>query len=143
MSQDALVGTWQLQSFSVEGADGEVSHPFGLDPLGALTYTADGRMAVQFGRRDRLPVPNASWGANPDAPLANVARDYFAYCGTYEVIGDCVHHHVALSLMPNWIGTTVVRRFVLNGNTVILTTPPMPIDERAQVATLVWARADS
>lgn len=55
--------------------------------------------------------------------------------------GDTVVHRVKLSVMPNWIGGEQVRLVALSGDTVILSTPLMPLGGRQQTATLVWQRA--
>jgi hypothetical protein len=105
-----------------------------------ITYTADGIMTVQLGRADRARLAAGDWLAATDTEVASVARDYYAYCGTYEVRNGEVIHHVELSLMPNWIGGEQVRRVELKGDTVTLSTPPLPLGGRQQVATLVWRR---
>ena len=79
-----LVGTWRLVSFAVQDADGGIDFPFGRDAEGSITYTADGRMAVQFGAANRARLAASDWLGGADAEIAAAARDYFAYCGTYE-----------------------------------------------------------
>lgn len=61
MNVDSLVGTWRLVSFEVLDAEGRRAFPFGEDAVGFITYTADGRMAVQFAstNRPRLTTPVA------------------------------------------------------------------------------------
>jgi hypothetical protein len=140
MTTNPLIGTWRLVSFTVQDPDGRIAYPFGRDPEGFITYTDDGRMTVQFAAANRTPLAVADWVAGADADIAAAARDYFAYCGTYEIDDGTVVHRVALSLMPNWMGGEQVRQFVLNGNTVTLSTPPSPIGGRQQTATLVWQR---
>ncbi len=140
MSANPLIGTWRLVSFVVRDEGGGITHPFGRDAVGFITYTADGHMAVQFGRADRARLAGGDWvGATP-AEVAAAARDYFAYCGSYEVRDGEVVHRVELSLMPNWIGAEQVRIVAFDGDTVTLATPPMPVGGRQQVATLVWQR---
>src|SRR5215217_5620895 len=109
MNANALIGTWRLVSFEVQDADGAIDYPFGEDADGFITYTADGRMAVQFGADHRPRLATSDWVAGSDAEIAAAARDYFAYCGTYEYHDDTVTHHVLLSLMPNWMGGEQVR----------------------------------
>jgi Lipocalin-like domain len=46
MAANPLVGTWRLISFDVQDEDGNITHPFGRDAVGFITYTADGHMAV-------------------------------------------------------------------------------------------------
>ena len=54
MTANPLVGTWRLVSVENRDSEGSVTYPFGRNPVGFITYTADGRMAVQFGRADRV-----------------------------------------------------------------------------------------
>jgi Lipocalin-like domain len=141
MCANPLVGTWRLVSVEVRDEDGGIAHPLGRNVVGSLTYAADGYMAAQIGRADRAPVTAGDWFAAPDTEVTAAARDYVAYCGTYEFRGDAVVHRVELSLMPNWIGGEQVRLVALNGDALTLSTPPMPIGGRQQTATLVWQRA--
>ena len=71
----------------VHGARCSGAHhsPFGSDAEGFIAYSADGRMAVQFGAANRPRLPDPDWIAGADVDIAAAARDYFAYCGTYEV----------------------------------------------------------
>jgi Lipocalin-like domain len=140
MDKHALHGTWRLVSFHVQDEDGRTSYPFGGDAVGFLTYTADGHMAVQFGRADRARLPAGDWVAAPSTEIAATARDYFAYCGTYELRDETVVHQVELSLMPNWIGAEQVRLVAFDGETVTLTPPPLSVGGQQQIATLVWRR---
>lgn len=140
MTANPLVGTWRLVSFEVRDEDGRTTHPFGRDAVGFITYTADGHMAVQFGRADRPRLAVGDWLAGADTEIVAAARDYIAYRGTCEFHHDEVRHRVELSLMPNWIGGELVRLVALDGDTVTLATPPVPVGGRRQVATLVWQR---
>ena len=120
MTANPLVGTWRLVSFEMRDVDG--------------------RMAVQFGRANRPRLDVGDLLAGADAEIVAAARDYIAYCGTYEFHDDEVRHRVELSLMPNWIGGEMVRLVALDGDIVTLATPPVPVGGRQQVATLVWQR---
>lgn len=140
MQRNPLVGTWRLVSFDVQNNDGVVTHPFGPEPLGFITYTVDGYMAVQFGRRARPTLASDDWWAAPPAEIALVAQEYFAYCGTYELHEGEVVHHVEVSLMPNLVGKEQVRRVAIHGDTLTLSTPPTPVGGQLQVASLVWHR---
>lgn len=141
MAENPLVGTWRLMSFEVQDEAGRIDQPFGHRPMGFITYTADGHMAVQFGRADRARLGEGDWFAATPEEVVAAAGDYFAYCGTYEIRGDTVVHRIELSLMPNWIGGEQVRSIAPDGDTVILSTPPTPVGGRQQRATLVWRRA--
>lgn len=141
MSENPLVGTWRLVSFVVRDEAGRLEFPFGRDAVGFITYTADGQMAVQLGRKERAPVAGGDWvGATP-TEIETAARDYIAYCGTYEYRDSGVAHRVELSLMPNWIGGELTRLVAFDGDRVTLSTPPTPVGGRQQIATLIWQRA--
>jgi hypothetical protein len=140
VSDDPLVGTWRLVSFEMRDEDGRVTHPLGGDAVGFITYTPDGHMAVQFGRADRARLAVGDWASATPAEIATAARDYFAYCGTYELRDGEVVHRVELSLMPNWIGRELVRLVTFDGEQVSLSTPPTQVGGRQQIATLAWER---
>jgi hypothetical protein len=141
MSDNPLIGTWRLVSFEVRDEGGRITHPFGRDAVGFISYTADGHMAVQFGRADRAGLAVGDWSGAAPEEIATAARDYFAYCGSYEFGDGEVRHRVELSLMPNWIGGEQVRLVAFDGDRITLSTPPTLIDGRQQIATLVWQRA--
>src|SRR4051794_8093934 len=134
MAENPLVGTWRLVSFEVQDEGGSVDRPFGPDPVGFITYAADGHMQVQFGRADR-PHLGGDWFVAAEAEVAAAAGGYFAYCGTCEYRDGEVVHRIELSLMPDWIGGEQVRRVALDGDIATLTTPPTPVGGRQQRAT--------
>jgi Lipocalin-like domain len=135
-----IVGTWRLESFEVRDDDGNVSYPMGPDAEGLITYTDDGRMAVQWGEANRPRLATPDWWSASDAEISAAARGFLAYSGTYEIRDSSVAHRIELSLMPNWVGEVFVRTVTFDGDTVTLSTPPTPIGGRQQVATLLWRR---
>jgi hypothetical protein len=75
--------------------------------------------------------------------LAAAASGYLSYSGPYEVVGDdLIAHHIAISLLPNWIGGTQYR-FARLRESVLELSPPEPILMGGQRlnARLVWHRA--
>jgi hypothetical protein len=140
VSDNPLVGTWRLVSFEIRDEDGRVTHPLGRDAVGFITYTPDRHMSVQFGQADRAPLAVADWAGATAAEITTAARDYFAYCGTYELPDGEIIHSLELSLMPNWIGAELVRLVAFDGEQVRLSTPPTPVGGRQQIATLIWER---
>ena len=140
MNENPLVGTWQLVSFELRDEKGSVTLPFGEHPAGFITYGPDGRMAVQFGRADRPRLRLDDWLAAEPQEILSAAGDFYAYGGTYEYREGAVLHHIDVSLMPNWIGSTQRRLVALGADTVTLSTPPGTFAGQQQVATLVWRR---
>jgi hypothetical protein len=141
MIDNPLVGTWKLVSYEVRDGCGEIIHPFGQDPAGYITYTDEGFMCVAFMSADRPPVAAATLRAAGGEEKARAAESFIAYCGTYELRGETVVHHVEVSLYPNWIGTDLERTVDLAGDRLTLSTLPVPADQRERTARLVWVRA--
>jgi hypothetical protein len=77
------------------------------------------------------------------AEIAAAARDYFAYCGAYELREGAVVHHIEASLLPDWIGEAQVRFVAREGDALVLTTPALPIGGGQRAARLVWRRVCS
>jgi hypothetical protein len=67
----SIIGTWKLVRAMARNAAGtELPAPYGGNPLGRVTFTADGRMmSVVCDGRKELP--------------AGVSRQYSSYCGNY------------------------------------------------------------
>jgi hypothetical protein len=137
-ARDALVGTWRLVSFELQSPDGSVAHPFGRDATGYLFYNDQGYMSAAFMGADR---------ARPDSDdLEEVAKgvnfDAFnAYTGPYEVKDDRIFHHVEVSSLPQWTGSTQERIFSIDGDRLVLETVPLQIGAGAPVGVLIWERA--
>lgn len=103
-----------------------------------ITYTADGRMFMQFGRAEPPRLVAGDWlGAMPEEIVA-AASDFYSYCGTYDYLDGGVLHHIKVSLMSNWIGGAQ-RRFVrFDSDGLTLSTPPIQFAGWQQIVTIVW-----
>jgi hypothetical protein len=141
MKQNHLVGTWRLASWENRSADGQVTYPFGQDAAGYITYTEDGYMFVAIMTANRpLFTSEDPLGGNT-AEKAAAAETYISYCGTYEIEGEKVIHHIKVSSFPNWVGSAQERIFELKEDKLLLSTRPLPLSGRQQTAHLVWERA--
>ena len=138
----ALVGTWRLVSNDEHRADGSVTAVWGRDPAGSLMYQANGRMAVQLmdPRRGKFASEDRMAGT-PDE-VKRAFEGYLAYFGTYTVEerGGVVVPHVEAATFPNLIATDLRRTFVLSGDRLPLSTPPMVPGGRRTTYVLVWER---
>jgi|SRR6516164_5778458 hypothetical protein len=140
MSANPFVGTWRLVSLETKTASGAISHPLGKDATGYLIYSSDGYMAggIMQANRSNFASADARRGGLEEKGAA--FDTYISYCGTYEVQGERVIHHVEISLFPNWSGTDQERFFEFSGDQLALRTPPMMIEGAERTAHLIWQR---
>jgi len=104
-----LVGTWRLVDWTVTMSNGRVTRPFGGRATGLITYTSAGRMVASLMKTDRDAMGTRTFNEATAPERASAAGGYLTYAGSYEILGDQVHHHVELSLFPDWVGGTQVR----------------------------------
>lgn len=142
-STSALVGSWELCSYSWQRDDGTVEHPFGPAPRGLLVYTADGRMTAQLFQPAREALGPPGPRRAPEASVRAALGGYVAYYGRWEFDPEegLVRHHVEGSLIPDWIGGVQERRVALAGDELSLSTPPFRAGGKNVVAVLAWKRA--
>lgn len=141
---DKLVGTWKLVSASSIRASGERDDaPYGLRPVGFLTYTGDGRVSALISHDGRKPL---TLGAKPPALLeeqSEAFKTFLAYAGRYRLSGDKVIHLVEISSIQNWVNTELVRKMRFHGNQLVLVTPPTMSGGKIQTFELVWQRLEA
>jgi Lipocalin-like domain len=142
MAGDPVVGRWRLVSYVARAEDGSVAYPLGQNPTGGLIYTAGGWMSAQLGATDRSHLATDDLRGGTESDRAAAYDSYFAYCGTYAISGDNIVHNVEMCLLPNWVGTEQVRYFEVNGNELLLRTPPIEIGGTTLVNDLTWARVE-
>jgi hypothetical protein len=138
--QDQVIGTWRLVSVVNEDAEtGAASDLFGPDPIGYISYGADGRMMVVQVRGDR-PKPKGDIASSKEAEA--LFRSMLSYAGRYTIDGDEVTHHIDVSWNQAWTGTRQVRKFRLDGDLLHLTLPasPNPFDGRVGTRRVVWQK---
>jgi hypothetical protein len=140
---EQFIGTWRLVSWHLDDGAGKRSLPMGEDPIGLLTYTADGYMfaTLMTPGRDNFTV-NDPLGGSP-AECQRAMSTCHSYSGRYRVDGDSVLHKVEVAILPNMVGTEQRRfyQFSEDGAVVTLSTPPMIRKGASGKATLTWRRA--
>ena len=116
-----LLGTWKMKSYVVTTPAGVRTTPFGENPTGYLSYSADGRMQV-IGAADGRIVPADPTVADPER--VTLYNTMFAYAGRYSVEAEAgtVIHHIDISWNEAWTGTDQIRLLELTGNTLTLST---------------------
>lgn len=134
---DALIGSWQLDSFELQSTDGSISHPYGENLTGYLFYNEDGFMSAAF--------MNAARGGAGDGELSEAAKastydQFMAYTGPFQVTGDKITHFVEVSSLEVWIGTVQERWFKIDGDKLELLTAALEVGRDAPVGRLTWHR---
>jgi len=133
-----LVGTWKLIGASSITSVGErIEAPYGIDPVGFLTYTAEGRMSsvISYGGRKPLPM-----GGGKLEEQAEAFKTFLGYAGRYTLSGDKLTHHIEASSVQNYAGRDLVRIITFEGDRMTLTTPPTLVNGKVQTLALVWQR---
>ncbi|MBN1248879.1 MAG: lipocalin-like domain-containing protein [Anaerolineae bacterium] len=141
MIDQRFIGSWRLLSCELRSADGDVTYPMGEAPIGTIMYNADGQMSVAFMRANRAPFAANDILGGSQAEKAAAAESYISYAGRFDVGAGEVRHHIEVSLFPNWVGQTQVRRYRFEGDRLYLSTPPLLLQGKEQEAYLIWERA--
>jgi hypothetical protein len=137
-----IIGTWKLVSWTFKNEKGEEIHYFGKNSTGILMYDANGFMNAQLMKEERPRFASDSInGGSPDETFG-AFHSYLAYFGRYyEKNPGEVTHIVEGSLFPNWLGNEEIRYGRIEGERLILSTPPIRAGEAEIVFNIVWQRA--
>lgn len=135
-----LVGSWRLVSMEYRYADGRVRYPYGREAVGYIIYTADGRMSATIMSGGRRPFGTDFGRGEATAEKAAAFETALAYAGRYEFLADRVLHHVEVSLVPDWAGTTLERLADLQGDRLTLSTHPTTHNGRTRTTVITWER---
>jgi hypothetical protein len=103
-------------------------------------YGHDGYMSVAFMSAGRPAFTSKDLRGGTVEEKALAVDTYTSYCGRYELRGDRLVHHIEVSLFPNWTGQDHERFYAFDGDTLTLSTPPLPLEGFEQTAHLVWRR---
>jgi Lipocalin-like domain len=136
-TNDKLVGSWKLVSASSTTSKGERNDtPYGLNPAGVLTYSEDGRVTslISYGERRLLSI------ASRTEEQAEAFNTFLAYSGRYTLGDDKVTHHIEISSIQNYVGKDLVRNIRLEGDQIVLITPPTMVNGKIQSVELTWQR---
>ena len=134
--RERLVGCWRLVEYRVttDNDEGNADHPLGTNPQGTILYTPDGYMSAQLAR----PGPYED-DQKPDAYA-------IAYSGPFDVDEQTrtVAHHVQVSVIPSWLGTTQIRQVQFRDpGTLVLSASAQRTRDgvmTATTSTITWAR---
>ena len=142
--QASVVGTWRLVSYDTQTADGTKSFPLGQDVAGMAVYLANGRVSIQFMRRDRPRFQSGdAWRGTLEEERA-AFEGFFSYAGRYTIDASrsVVTHHIEIASAPNYVGIDLERMFSMSGNRLTLRTPQRQLAGQTSSSTLIWERID-
>ncbi|WP_375137464.1 lipocalin-like domain-containing protein [Rubrivivax rivuli] len=143
----SVQGAWRLVSWETVFKDGTVTHPYGKTPTGFIIYEPSGWMSVQVVRDPMPPVPASGHsliGATLEEKSAAYSA-YYAYWGRYSIDASKskVSHVLTASLLPHEVGRTYERTFSIEGDRLLLTTPPYRSGGKEAFNRLTWQRLPS
>lgn len=133
-----LVGTWKLISASSISSKGEEDDsPYGRNPAGILTYSAEGRVTalLSYGGRKAL----SAFAKVEDQ--AEAFKTFLAYTGRYTLRADEIVHHIEIASLQSYVGKDLIRKVRFEDDRIVLTTPPTLVNGKTQTLELTWQRA--
>jgi Lipocalin-like domain len=124
----SIVGTWRLiETKAHDDAGKSLPRPYGPQPMGLVTFQADGRMmAVLCDGRASLPS---------DEP-----RQFMSYAGNYRFDGSTLVTKVDASSDASRIGGEQVRHVRFEGGRMLLNPPRRLFAGMMQHQELAWER---
>ena len=122
MTIQRLTGAWQLKAFEFTDAEGNLFYPLGKQPTGALVVAGSGHAVLSFANSERSCFSGDDLFSGSTEERAAAAKGYVSFGGPCEVTDDTISIHVAYSLFPNWIGAIQIRRYKIDGDTLVLST---------------------
>jgi len=137
---DDLLGGWVLDrwDYSIDGE--QRGYPMGEDAEGQIMYTPNGRMSAILMRPGRANFAGGSLHKGTPEEIREAALGYVSYGGSYDLADDVVTHHVEFSLLPNWIGTDLVREVSWKDDMLVLTSLPEVTSTDSKVTNQLWWR---
>ena len=124
----SVIGVWRLvEARAWDEAGNSLAAPYGENPVGHITFTAQGRMLA------------ALCNGDPD-PSGNLDRSYSSYGGTYTLSGDTLTTLVDVAADPLRIGTEQVRKARMSGERLVLRPPLRSYAGVPQQRELEWEK---
>ena len=136
-----FIGIWELNEWSVEKPDGKKTYPFSGKVSGYLMYHTDGWMSANLMQNDRTNVSDDRVKISKISHLLQneteisiegdlletiksfflASNGYVSYAGTFNADDSNVYHNIELSLLPQWVGTTLTRKHSFSSKNTLLT----------------------
>lgn len=136
-----ILGTWRLvKAYTTLNGQPHQQDPLGEGATGFAHYMPDGRVAILIAHAGRPNLSGTRYAA-PEAELAEAARSFTGYCGTYSCQIDQVTHHLDVSSYENDNHTDYVRGASFDASGLLtLETPESPTPDGIRTMCLVWER---
>ena len=141
MKNDKLVGTYNLVSWENRHESGDITYPLGSDAKGVISYSPDGFMFVHIMANNRRRHAAVDLFGGNDLEIKESATTHISYCGTYEIIGNEVVHHVSISSFPNWVPSEQRRNWEFRDDQLLLSAQGLQVGNEKVGAYLIWKRA--
>jgi hypothetical protein len=138
VSKSNLIGTYQLVSWEHRHESGEVTHPLGPDAQGVISYSQDGYVSVHIMAKNRKAHAAADLFGGEMTEFKNSATTHLSYCGTFEIQGNEVVHHVSICSFPNWVNSQQRRDWEFKNGQLLLTAHGVQVGNEKVGAYLVW-----
>ena len=136
-----FLGIWKLNEWSVEKPDGKKTYPFSGNGSGYLMYHPNGWMSANVMQNDRINISDDRLKISKISHLLKnkteisfegdlletiknffmASNGYVSYAGTFNADDSNVYHNIELSLLPQWVGTTLTRKHSFSSKNTLLT----------------------
>ena len=120
MENNKLQGTYNLISWENRHESGKITYPLGPDAKGIISYSPDGFVFVHIMANNRTKHAVSDMFGGEVSEIKDSATTHISYCGTYEIEGNEVIHHVFISSFPNWVLSDQRRKFECNNDQLAL-----------------------
>ena len=136
-----LVGTYNLLSWENRYESGAITYPLGHDAKGVISYAPDGFMFVHIMANNRKNHSVNDLFGGKTSEIKDSATSHISYCGTYEINGNEVIHHVSVSSFPNWVNSEQRRNWHFQDDRLLLSAQGLQVGNEKVGAYLIWKRA--
>jgi|SRR5690625_2839468 len=140
MNIENILGGWYLtDAYAVNDKGERLYNLYGKNPNGYIHYDQSGRMIVLITHDERSTLDGDRQAA-PNDQKAEAFSSCISYSGPYELQGEAIKHHIDISTYQNWVGSTLTRYASLEGNNLLLRTPPQMQNGKLTLLVLEWSR---
>ena len=138
--EEKFIGVCSLNAWTVIKPDGSKTHPFSGNVEGLLIYHPSRWMSATIMQKNRKNVSdnrsdiskinhklNNKTEIELDSNLLEIIKDFFlasngyvSYAGEFNVDNINVYHNLKISLLPQWAGTILTRKYKFSSQNNIL-----------------------